>query len=974
MAEEVLGRTVKKLKQERTTAKSSFTRQANFILRGGDSMSQEELKEEFTKFDFRFRKLVEANDDYRVGLEADIKEADPGGALDVQDEADIDSAVKEAVTKQQEVRDFVKNNLWSRYGKIELQMPILEAERTHDQANNVPVTSDNLEAFDVLLTLLDRRVNEAKSALFIWEKWIPMDLKDEMTGRTKELIESDGLLQRRKSDFAKARQADQGTGLALPHPVTPPIIKIKPTTLPIFNGSKRDYHRWKKDWESLQRQGEPSGSPEVKKIQLLDSVDDIISKQLRLSTYTSATEMFRVLDNRFGNNSTITLEILEELEKMPPVKGNQPRKVIELIQCVEKALADLTELGNSGAIKNPLVIKSIESKLPDFIQRDWVIFMVEPNNNVKPDNHFDMLLTFLKNQEDVLERLEQLRVEDKMEKPDRSDKYGRKYGSTRTTNKEGPDVCDVCGEGGHTNKVYFCRRFRRLPLPEKRAALERIGACNKCLTCHVDDGDCTDGDFLCRNADCKRSHHYLLCPKGVKRPDERKGRRDRKSTLTEEQEQFLSELSPEMSARCKKAFTNKISVTLDNAGQSELLRRNGLSEIPVIMMLQHVTANAGQKIGTLIDLASDTNYITHKAARRLRLRSEKITLVVHGVGGMTMRVKTKRYLLKVRVKTLKGTERAHKLVCYGLDEIAKVHQDIKPEKLHTFFPEVKMEELKRPKEVELLISHREGRLAPQRIKIIEDLVLWEGPLGKTIGGAHPDLVEDVEVAAYKSRTHFARSMRAAAVQSGRKVTETKVPAHASQNVNKLKKKAAITVALTAERSQKDLLLATQEKDAQRQEVKLTPTLARRKGCVKGLKACSLFKCLLKMVTVIAWVCWAATQWLKKRSHVPKRLKWEATAPRLTGEELGDKAAKYGTTDCECQYADCPWRNGAAEAAVSMKKQVWWETSDDGKLPTTGKRTKGLKAQTPKPGHNTGKHVKDLCDLSGLETQKVKWEV
>ncbi|WP_227487699.1 hypothetical protein, partial [Nocardioides malaquae] len=81
-----------------------------------------------------------------------------------------------------------------------------------------------------------------------------------------------------------------------------------------------------------------------------------------------------------------------------------------------------------------------------------------------------------------------------------------------------------------------------------------------------------------------------------------------------------------------------------------------------------------------------------------------------------------------------------------------------------------------------------------------------------------------------------------------------------------------TAALTkaqAERSQKDLLLATKEKDAQRQEVKPTPTLPRRKGCVKGLKACSL----LKLVTFIAWVWWAAKQWLKKKTHVPKQSKW-----------------------------------------------------------------------------------------------------
>lgn len=135
-------------------------------------------------------------------------------------------------------------------------------------------------------------------------------------------------------------------------------MRIKPTSLPVFHGSKRDFHRWKKDWESLQKQGEPTGSPEVKKIQLLESVSDSIAKELRLSTYTAATDIFRVLENRYGKKSTITVEILEALDKMAQVKGNQPRKVIDLIQAVEKALADLTELGNSGAIRNPRRLKA----------------------------------------------------------------------------------------------------------------------------------------------------------------------------------------------------------------------------------------------------------------------------------------------------------------------------------------------------------------------------------------------------------------------------------------------------------------------------------------------------------------------------------------------------------------------------------------------------------------------------------------
>jgi len=56
-----------------------------------------------------------------------------------------------------------------------------------------------------------------------------------------------------------------------------------------------------------------------------------------------------------------------------------------------------------------------------------------------------------------------------------------------------------------------------------------------------------------------------------------------------------------------------------------------------------------------------------------------------------------------------------------------------------FFPKISLKDLRRTKRIEPLISHCEGRLAPQRVKAVGDIVLWEGTLGKTVGGAHPDL-------------------------------------------------------------------------------------------------------------------------------------------------------------------------------------------------------------------------------------------
>ncbi len=140
----------------------------------------------------------------------------------------------------------------------------------------------------------------------------------------------------------------------------PPAIKLKPTSLPKFTGIRRDFHRWRRDWEALQRQGEPTGSKEVKKFQLLDRLDDKIMRDLRLMSYNTADDIFRILENRFGSQTAIAIEIVEELQGLPAVKGHQPKKIVELIQTVEKALHDLSDLGDIDAIKNPLVTKSFE--------------------------------------------------------------------------------------------------------------------------------------------------------------------------------------------------------------------------------------------------------------------------------------------------------------------------------------------------------------------------------------------------------------------------------------------------------------------------------------------------------------------------------------------------------------------------------------------------------------------------------------
>ena len=188
-----------------------------------------------------------------------------------------------------------------------------------------------------MLTHLRDITRTAKERHDRWKRWIPSDRKKDIQDRLKELDLTIPVLVSRKAEFIQVKLKEEDKQQTRTVPPNPPMpsIKLKATALPKFSGIKRDFHRWRKDWEALQRQGEPTGSREVKKFQLFDSLDERITRDLRLTTYNTAEDVFRVLGNRYGNQTTIAIEIVEELQKMPAVRSHQPRKIVELIQAME---------------------------------------------------------------------------------------------------------------------------------------------------------------------------------------------------------------------------------------------------------------------------------------------------------------------------------------------------------------------------------------------------------------------------------------------------------------------------------------------------------------------------------------------------------------------------------------------------------------------------------------------------------------
>lgn len=527
---------LEQLKANRTSAKWQFSRLANNVVRMHTVMSEEELRDSFKKLIMEANKVMEANDDVEAQYLAEAKldaDLENVSGLSEQQKADVGKTASECDMKLKELKDLIQKTIWANFGEDELTMAVKSAEDKVESVTSFK-PGGNKEAFDFMFDYMERLVKRAKELHTQWKCWAPPTEQKDFQLRVRGLEQMIPKLMSRKAEFIEAKAKEDIERVVSAASINYPAstIRLKPTSLPKFTGIRRDFHRWRRDWEALQRQGEPTGSKEVRKFQLLDSLDEKIMRDLQLMTYKTADDIFRVLENRFGSQTAIAIEIVEELQRLPPVKGHQPKKIVELIQTVEKALEDLNDLGDTGALKNPLVTKSIESKLPDALKKEWLLYAAE-RISAGPDKRFDSLLNFLKSQESIYEQLDQLRDE---EPPRKEIRPEQRQARTRTSNQSSSYLsgCVVCGDIKHKKKLYFCKKFRVLKLAEKKDAVRKLGACWKCLEVHDDDIHCKTS-FLCKNPECedKRAidHHYYLCPNAEASRGNAAQRRSKGSTV-----------------------------------------------------------------------------------------------------------------------------------------------------------------------------------------------------------------------------------------------------------------------------------------------------------------------------------------------------------------------------------------------------------------------------------------------------------
>ena len=143
-----------------------------------------------------------------------------------------------------------------------------------------------------------------------------------------------------------------------------------------------------------------------------------------------------------------------------------------------------------------------------------------------------------------------------------------------------------------------------------------------------------------------------------------------------------------------------------------------------------------ENLDVMEDGGSTDSFIRIKKAEDMDLPSESIVLSLEGINE-TKQVQSKVYKVPIRDKFGK----LHWVTCYGLEEIASDWEVPAPSEYEELCDKfgVKPEDVRRPKQVDVLISAKDNFLMSDSVvDTIDGVKLYEGPLGLTFMGDYED--------------------------------------------------------------------------------------------------------------------------------------------------------------------------------------------------------------------------------------------
>jgi len=512
---------------------------------------------------------------------------------------------------------------------------------------------------------------------------------------------------------------------------------------PKFSGDVRQYLTFKRDFEEVVKRPGRYTDSEMSLILRNNCLEGQV--KLDYQNLTDFKKLEEKLDDEYLDKEKVVDMITTQLTEFRAVGYNDYAAFIELVNTVEMAHLDMEAVGNTNTLNNPMTVRLIESKCPDWVQK---ALMTAKEEGVGEGQEFTFLLQFLEKKRKEARRLLRLKESQPLaaSKPAAQSfqltQQKKKGGAAHATAGQqaggsgaGPGGGPGGGQqqGGASGQKSFvcvvtdckykqkhmlsdCRAFKRLDCNMKGQLVVDKALCVLCFGKSHKAADCpkkTTGWRPCDTNNCGRWHSRLL----------------------------------------HGATTPGLALAILTTGGPG-------GPLPVILLTQWIPVKDGPPCATLWDHGSTTALVTFDYARRAALQGVDCSFELTVVGE-----KADTFATKLFVITLLDQQGApHEVCAFGIERITADIQAVYVDQALPIFSSINKDDIEMVVgAVDLLVGISHADLLPVQIELVDKLAVYTSLFGTgfLVGGTGETLkAPSVWAEAAHSISHQeARSLR-----------------------------------------------------------------------------------------------------------------------------------------------------------------------------------------------------------------------
>ncbi|CAB4032908.1 Hypothetical predicted protein, partial [Paramuricea clavata] len=388
-------------------------------------------------------------------------------------------------------------------------------------------------------------------------------------------------------------------------------IRLKRMALPTFPGLRKDWPEFKAVWKSMAESA--SYNKTALAHELKNSVKGEAKHRIK-SVFVTKPEaydiMWEKLECHYGDTTASVQAALEDLQRLKPVKEEDYKALVELVNEVESAYSQLEELNQL----NTLTMRDVDNLtdlLPTHLKVDWRR-KYRDSSSAEKLQPFTPLMKFLDRERSVVARLAE-NQHSKKRGNDNARGYSKTYHVERGA-KHGQRTYYKCAFPTHrkdtiNHTTEQCKEFQKLSISGKDGRYELLKQVNACFKCFG-------------------NHRKLNCPK--KLPC---------SSCGSDQHHSLLCIPPKLPKD-----SGEKSKTGDD-GNKELASYTVESDSMALYPIHQATiSDSGRKVSVFCDGGSNASDITHRAAERIKAKKvKKLSLDVTTMGNVEKTYNTWQY-------------------------------------------------------------------------------------------------------------------------------------------------------------------------------------------------------------------------------------------------------------------------------------------------------------------------------------------